>query len=87
MNPGGWLMTADKTFIMETIDPEPCLERHQLNFSLQKSNETILFEELLNPPFDPLGNIQSLEIPPVRASRCPSSDSTYRTLLTLRQKA
>src|SRR3569832_268824 len=47
MNPGSWLMTADKTAQMEAVNPEQSLRVHDLNFALHKQEEPRLLEELM----------------------------------------
>ncbi|WP_059359909.1 hypothetical protein [Parachlamydia acanthamoebae] len=88
MNTGGWLMTADKTWMMETVDPEPCLKQNEFIFIPKKSEEIRILEELMHPPFDPFSPIQTLEINPPkdRFQRGPGSDLTYWSILSLRQK-
>ena len=89
VTPGGWLMTADKTFIMESFDPEPCLTKAGLSFVQAKAEETRICEELLEPPFDPLVTVPCLERfsgAERRSQRTPGSDLSYWAMLTLRQK-
>ena len=85
---GGWLMTADKTFMMEEMPPEKCLEQNGLTFALQGSEEKQIFEGLMIPPFDPLCTIPSLEFfhPHERYMRTPGSDQTYWSVLNLRKR-
>ena len=89
MNAGGWMMTTDKTCLMEEIDPEPCLEKSGFLFSRKKSEETCLIEGVLEPPFDPFIGMPSLEFfpPSRRANRTIGSDLSYWALLNLRQKS
>lgn len=87
INRGGWLMTADKTFTMEAVNPEPCLETNGLSFASVRNEEKDRLEKLILPPFDPLFEIVSLlRFPDQRHNRNPSSDLTYWTMLKLRQK-
>lgn len=84
----GWLMTSDKTMTMETITPDRCLEQNRIEFSKQKSQESLVLEELMQPPFDPLCSIGQLDrvTSEQRQSRSPGSDKTYWSTLSLRQK-
>lgn len=86
---GGWLMTADKTFTMETKNPEPFLAENNLAFSLQTKDEIRLLENLCKiVPYNPLSEIPLLKIfpPHKRLHRTPGSDATYWSILSLRQK-
>jgi hypothetical protein len=85
---GGWLMTSDKTFTMENVDPTPCFEASEATFVRRSSDEVQRLIEVLEPPFDPLVSIPILEVfpPNRRASRTPGSDLTYWAILNLRQK-
>lgn len=88
IHPGGWLMTADKTFLMEAVDPQPCLISNELSFREQETEEITSLKELMQLSMNPLGNIQSLEFypPHLRHLRNPGSDLSYWSFLTLRQK-
>ena len=88
VNPNGWLMTADKTFTMEAISPEPCLKESQLTFATHKTDEVRMVEELMLHPVDPLATFATLRLlpPERRAERSSGSDLTYWTILNLRQK-
>lgn len=82
---GGWLMTGDKTFKMETNDPEVVLEGSGLTFVSKKTSQTKLFEDLVHPAFEPMFfEFPSLALP--RKNRKAGSDSTYWSIVNLRQK-
>ncbi|MBX7067553.1 MAG: hypothetical protein K1X28_10025 [Parachlamydiales bacterium] len=80
----GWLITADKTLLMDTFNPEICLEKDDQHFDRVSSEESILLEELMQPPFDPLLEVGSLSRP--RISRTPGTDLSYWTMVNLRKK-
>lgn len=84
MNPGGWLMTADTTSTMEVINPEHCLEKNYMKFSLCRSEETRIIEELMTPSSHPLASIDTLKS--IRKGRAAGTDLNYWTILNLRQK-
>lgn len=88
MNAGGWLMTTDKTSFMETVNPEFCLKQNNLHFSLHKSEEIHLLEELISPSSSPFAVVQTLRMfpPEKRLQRSPGTDITYWAILNLRQK-
>ena len=53
-------MTADKTLMMESVNPEECLTSH--DFKRWKNHEeNRLIENLLEPSFDPLAEISVLK--------------------------
>lgn len=86
---GGYLMTADKTFMMNDCNPEECLKQNGVTFSLERSEEAKLLEEFQFPPFDPICTIPSLELHPQsseRFLRTPGSDCTYWSILNVRKK-
>lgn len=84
----GWLMTADKTMTMETIDPEEYLKQNEMVFSLKKSEENRILEEVMSASFDPLCSFPQLDIfdSSQRRQRMPGSDLTYWSMLNLRQR-
>ena len=88
LNMSGWLMTTDKTLMMEQVDPTPCFEASGSEFFVVQSEQTRLLQELMQPPFDPLANIPVLDMfpPEKRYSRTPGCDLSYWSQLTVRQK-
>jgi hypothetical protein len=54
MKTGGWLMTGDKTFKMETKDPEIVLQASGLTFIREKTREIELLENFVHLPFEPI---------------------------------
>ena len=49
---GGWLMTADNTSLMESVNPEPCLgEKNGLTFTQRTNHEIQTLIEHTFPPF------------------------------------
>lgn len=84
----GWLMTTDKTMIMEKVNPEECLQQKNVDFTLKKSEENRIIEGVMSPSFDPLGSFPQLELfdSNKRIQRTPGSDLTYWSILNLRQK-
>lgn len=88
INPGGWLMTTDKTLSMEITNPEQCLDKNKLSFVQKKSEEMGVLEELMNPPFNPLFPVPTLDyfLPDKRSHRNSGTDLTYWSILSLRQK-
>lgn len=86
IRPGGWLMTTDKTWSMDTINPEECLQKN--SFNMLKDSIKDFIENLLVPPLNVLAKNQILTLyPPARrVERNPGTDMTYWTLLNLRQK-
>ncbi len=82
----GWLMTTDKTFTMDEVNPEECLKQNGLPFVRQNSDETRVLEQLMIPSFDPLSNMHQLQNS-IRWQRPTGSDLTYWTQLNLRQKS
>jgi hypothetical protein len=85
---GGWLMTADKTVLMEEVIPDVCLKQNGLIFELQKSEEVKILEDHTSLPFDPLGHISTLDHYPSdkRHWRKVGVDLTYWSILNLRKK-
>ena len=85
---GGWLMTADKTFLMETVNPEQCLEQNGLSFALQNSAEIQTITDSMVTPFHPLENIPMLEMSHqvMRPHRTTGTNLTYWALVNLRKK-
>lgn len=85
---GGWLMTTDKTFQMETVNPEICLKQNDLRFQNETCEEKRRLEEMIYPPSDPLLQIASLQVhpPSERIVRNIGSDLSYWAMLTLRKK-
>ena len=82
VRPGGWLMTTDKTSLMESVDPE-------LPFPIVKTEENRLLEELIQQLVGGVFNsISMLDVypPAQRYRRSPGSDFTYWSILNLRQK-
>ncbi len=89
LNANGWLMTADKTFLMDPVNPDPVLRDSGVEFTTRTSEEIVKCQELMQPTFDPLSNPVSLERFPAKNARhyrSPGSDLTYWAILTLRQK-
>lgn len=89
LNPGGWLMTTDKTMWMDTVDPTHCLQQNRLQFVLQNPETKRVLENVMASPFDPLFIVPSLErfpLPELRPYRQVGSDLTYWAILNLRQK-
>ncbi len=87
INSGGYLMTSDKTFLMETVDPMPYLEAENLVFEEVKTAIIQTCEDLLEPPFSPLVSVPSLEIMrDNRICRTAGSGISYWVKLVLRQK-
>lgn len=83
----GWLMTVDKTFMMEEMDPGLCLKENGLTFVPHKSSEAKVIEAMMQPHFDGLGTIQQLiNNRDNRYARMPGSDLTYWAILNLRKK-
>ena len=80
----GWLMTADRSWLMDAIDPEECLRAANLNFSRVRTEESTCLTELMQPPFDPFGEIELLNRR--RDLRNPGTDLFYWTILNLRKK-
>jgi len=84
---GGWLMTSDKTFTMEHVNPTECLKENKVSFTNFKNKEIKILEQLLNPQFDPMVTIpQLIAYPDKRQQRMSGSDTTYWSILNLRQK-
>lgn len=85
LNPKGWLMTTDQTVTMEKVDPTPCLTP---DFIVQESEEKKSFEKTLIHESDPFQELDLLKIypPHQRLLRNPGTDSSYWSILTLRQK-
>lgn len=84
---GGWLMTADKTFLMETCSPDETLRENGLEFEHHRMAKLKIMEALTLPPFDPLCAVPQLKIPPSqRMCRMTGSDLSYWSHLTLRKK-
>jgi hypothetical protein len=81
VRPGGWLMTTDKTNLMESIDPG-------LPFSIVKTEENRLLEELILQPRGAFATVPVLDMYPSakRYLRSPGTDLTYWSILNLRQK-
>ncbi|HEY5236183.1 MAG TPA: hypothetical protein VIJ14_08400, partial [Rhabdochlamydiaceae bacterium] len=86
IQPGGWLMTADKTMLMELFNPEPCLEQRGLVFTLKGTEEARMCQDLMRPPFDPFAPIPVVENSPDRRMRTTGTDLSYWSILSLRQK-
>lgn len=88
INKDGWLMTTDKTFTMETMTPDHCLQENNLTFESRKSNEIQILEEIVAPPYAPLNSIPVLSYLPAekRYARTVGSDLSYWSILSLRQK-
>ena len=78
----GWLMTTDKTWSMETVNPEDCLG--SLTFDRVRAEEPTRLSEVLHPPFDPFLEIGLMKMD--RIARNPGTDISYWTLLNLRRK-
>lgn len=88
IRPGGWIMTTDKTSMMESFNPEECLKQNKMEFKLSKSDETRILEEQNNPPYDPLCDIPVIQFNPTsRLGRTTGTDLSYWSFLNLRQKA
>ena len=84
----GWLMTTDKTVIMEIVNPEPFLKQNGLSFTLQNNDEIQTLIDHMPPPYHPLTELTHLVMYPgeKRKYRVPAQDSTYWNVVTLRQK-
>lgn len=82
LNPGGWLMTTDKSYSMELINPEPYLKEP---FSCVKNTEMTLMEGLMTE-YHALRDIDSLNLIPDRSRRSINKDLSYWTILNLRKK-
>ena len=82
-------MTTDKTNLMESVDPTPCLQQNQLQFVLQNPKTKSVLESVMSSPLDPLFIVPVLEKLPSeqhRPYRLPGTDLTYWAILNLRQK-
>jgi hypothetical protein len=80
----GWLLTTDKTSLMERIDPESCLKDANLKFQFVEEDEPTLLANLMQPPFDPFLKVPLLGIQ--RICRTTGTDLSYWTRLNLRKK-
>lgn len=85
LNPGGFLMTADKTVLMIDYPPDRCLSEAGLSFSTVTTDRIEECKVLLTPPLHPTDAPKSSEQPP-REFKIPGVDETYATVITLRRK-